>query len=210
MRIGIYGGSFNPVHNGHIHLAGTAIEELGLDRLYLIPSRISPHRSTAEYVAPEDRLEMLRLACKGSRYRKILRVSDYELRSDRVSYTIYTVEEFRRRFPKEELVLLIGSDMLLSFDKWHRYEDILHEVTLAAFSREEGDLEELRKKAEELGKYGKVLISRAEPVVVSSTEIRKKIAKNENYSCYLDKNVVQYIRSGNLYADKNAEGEAEG
>ena len=209
MRIGIYGGSFNPVHNGHIHLAGTAIEELGLYRLYLVPSRISPHKSSSEYVSPEDRLTMLRLACKGSRYRDILRVSDFELKTDRISYTIYTVEEFRRRFPKEELVLLIGSDMLLSFDKWHRYEDILREVTLAAFSREEGDLEELEKKADELRRFGRVILSKADPVVVSSTEIRKKIAKNENYSCYLDKNVVQYIRSGNLYADEKADKEAE-
>lgn len=200
MRIGIYGGSFNPVHNGHIHLAGTAIEEFGLDRLYLIPSRISPHRSSSEYVSPEDRLEMLRLACKGSKYGRILRVSDYELRSERVSYTIYTVEEFRRRFPNEELVLLIGSDMLLSFDTWNRFEDILRQVTLAAVSREEGDMEILEKKASELRKYGRVLISKASPVVISSTELRKKISKNENCSCYLDKNVVQYIRSRNLYS----------
>ena len=136
-------------------------------------------------------------------------MSDFELKTDRISYTIYTVEEFRRRFPKEELVLLIGSDMLLSFDKWHRYEDILREVTLAAFSREEGDLEELEKKADELRRFGRVILSKADPVVVSSTEIRKKIAKNENYSCYLDKNVVQYIRSGNLYADEKADKEAE-
>ncbi len=196
MRIGIYGGSFNPVHNGHIHLALSAVSELGLDRLYLVPSKISPHRSMAEYVPEEDRLEMLRLACKAS---DRLEVCDYELRSDRVSYTIYTVEEFRRHFPDDELFLLVGSDMLMIFDQWNRFEDILRECTLAVVSRCEGDMPELEKKAEELSSFGNIVICRAEPLEVSSSDIRKKIAKNKKYSCYLDENVVQYIRLKKLY-----------
>lgn len=196
MRIGIYGGSFNPVHNGHIHLALTAVSELELDRLYLVPSKISPHRSSAEYVPEEDRLEMLRRACRVS---DRLKVCDYELRSDRVSYTIFTVEEFRRRFPDDELFLLVGSDMLMIFETWNRFADILRECTLAVVSRCEGDIPELERKAEELRKYGNIVICRAEAVEVSSTDIRKKIAKNQKYSCYLDKNVVQYIRLKKLY-----------
>ncbi len=196
MRIGIYGGSFNPVHNGHIHLALSAVSELGLDRLYFVPSKISPHRSMAEYVPEEDRLEMLRLACRVS---DRLEVCDYELRSERVSYTIYTVEEFRRRFPDDELFLLVGSDMLMIFDQWNSFEDILRECTLAVVSRCEGDMPELEKKAEELRCFGDIVICRAEPLEVSSSEIRKKIAKNKKYSCYLDENVVQYIRLKKLY-----------
>ena len=196
MRIGIYGGSFNPVHNGHIHLALTAVSELELDRLYLVPSKISPHRSSAEYVPEEDRLEMLRRACRVS---DRLEVCDYELRSDRGSYTIFTVEEFRRRFPDDELFLLVGSDMLMIFETWNRFADILRECTLAVVSRCEGDIPELERKAEELRRYGNIVICRAEAVEVSSTDIRKKIAKNQKYSCYLDKNVVQYIRLKKLY-----------
>ena len=115
MRIGIYGGSFNPVHNGHIHLALSAIDELELDKIYLVPSLISPHRSSAEYAPPDDRLEMLRLACRVS---EKLDVSDYEIKSCRKSYTIYTVREFRRLFPNDELFLLVGSDMLMIFETW--------------------------------------------------------------------------------------------
>lgn len=196
MKIGIYGGSFNPVHNGHIHLALTAVRELGLDRVFLVPSGVSPHRSSEEYVSGEDRLAMLRLA---AREHEKLEVCDYELRQPGRSYTIYTVEHFRSLFPEDELYLLVGSDMLMSFDTWNRYEDILRQVTLAVVSRNEGDIEELEKKSEELRKYGKITVLRADPVVISSTEIRKKIAKNEKFSCYLDENVVQYIRSGNLY-----------
>ena len=197
MRIGIYGGSFNPVHNGHIHLAETAVTEFGLDRLYLLPSKRSPHRSMAEYAPDEDRLEMLRLA---SSHNDRLFVSDYEIKSDRVSYTIYTVEYFRQQFPADELFLLVGSDMLLSFDTWFRFEDILAAVTLCVVSREQGDIPELKRKANELRKFGDILISEAAPTVISSTEVRKKIAKNKDFSCYLDENVVQYIRSKGLYS----------
>lgn len=196
MKIGIYGGSFNPVHNGHIHLALSAIEELKLDKIYLVPSGISPHRSSAEYASPEDRLAMLKLACDVS---EKLDVCDYEIKSERKSYTIYTIKEFRRRFSDDELFLLVGSDMLMIFEKWNQFEDILKEVTLVVVSRKNGDIEILREKAEKLRKYGKITICGTEPMEVSSTEIRKKIEKNEKFSCYLDKNVVQYITSKNLY-----------
>jgi nicotinate-nucleotide adenylyltransferase len=197
MRIGIFGGSFNPIHNGHIHLARAAAEEFGLEKIYLVPSRISPHKSSDEYVSGEDRLAMLRLAVADD---PLFVVSSYELSSDRVSYSIYTVEHFHRRHPEDELYLLVGSDMLLSFDRWYRYEDILSEVTLCVVSREQGDMKLLKKKAAELGRAGDIVISSSAPVVVSSTEVRKKIAKNKNFACYLNENVVQYIRSKGLYS----------
>lgn len=197
MRIGIYGGSFNPVHKGHIHLAHSAKRDFGLDRVYFVPSRISPHRSSAEYVSGRDRMEMLRLACENE---DGFEICGYELENDCVSYTVYTVEYFRSRFPGDELFLLVGSDMLLCFDSWYRFEDILSEATVCVVSRAEGDMEQLRKKAEELRKFGHILISSSMPEVISSTEVRKKIAKNENFTCYLDENVVQYIRLRGLYS----------
>lgn len=200
MKTGIFGGSFNPVHNGHIHLAETIMRELELDRIFFVPSRISPHRSTAEYVSGEHRLEMLRLACQ---YKDGLEVSSYELDADRVSYSIYTAEHFRQLYPEDELYLLVGSDMLLCFDKWYRFEDILAQASLAVASRQDGDLAELEKKAQELSRYGRIYISRSSPEIVSSTEIRKKIAKNCDLTCYLDENVVQYIRLNGLYCQNS-------
>ena len=196
MKTGIFGGSFNPVHKGHIHLAESVRDELGLDRIFLVPSGISPHRSSAEYASAEDRLEMLRLACKGKRG---LEVCDFEVKSSRISYTIYTIEHFRRSFPDDELFLLAGSDMLLSFDQWYRYRDILANAVLAVVSREDGDSVILAEKAERLSEFGQIIVCKAPPVMVSSTKIRKKIAKNEDWSCYLNENVVQYIRLKGLY-----------
>ncbi len=200
MKIGIYGGSFNPVHKGHIHLAESAVKEFELDMIYFVPSRISPHRSSAEYVSGEDRLEMLRIATSGN---PLFHVSDYELKIDRTSYSVYTVEHFRQKFPNDELFLLVGSDMLLSFDKWYCFEKILSEVTLLVVSRNSGDIDSLRKKSCELSEYGKILISSALPEEISSTEIRKNFHKNSDFSCYLDKNVVQYIRLKGLYSGDN-------
>ena len=202
MRIGIYGGSFNPIHNGHIHLAEAAMKDFGLDRIYLVPSKISPHRSSAEYASGEDRLEMLRLATADE---KNMEVSDFEIKTDRVSYTIYTVEHFRSMFPNDELCLLVGSDMLLSFEKWFRFEDILSQVTLCAVSRNKGDMELLREKASFLSQYGCVRISEAPPIEISSTIVRKNIEKNTDCTCYLHKNVVQYIRSKGLYSGRGEE-----
>ncbi len=196
MRTGIYGGSFNPVHNGHIRNVQSAADELGLDRVYLVPSRISPHRSSADYASGGDRLEMLRLACADD---PRLIPCDYELKREAVSYSIYTVEHFRRLLPDDELFLLVGSDMLMCFDKWYRFEDIMREVTLCASTRSGDDRAELCRKAEELGKYGKVIVTESCPIVVSSTKVRKKIAKNEDFTCYLHENVVQYIRLKKLY-----------
>lgn len=200
MNIGIYGGSFNPVHKGHTHLAESAVKDFGLDMVYFVPSGISPHRSGKEYVSGEDRLEMLRLATSGKPF---FRVSDYELRNERVSYSVYTVRHFRRKFPDDRLFLMVGSDMLLSFDKWYCFKEILSEVTLTVVSRKAGDLDSLKQKAVELSIYGEILISDALPEVVSSTEIRKNFRKNYDSACYLDKNVVQYIRLKGLYSGDN-------
>ncbi len=200
MKTGIYGGSFNPVHNGHMHLAETVMKDYGLDRIYFVPSKISPHRSSAEYVSGTDRLEMLRLACSDN---DRFHVSDYELKQNRISYSVYTVEHFRRKYPEDDLFLLIGSDMLLTFDTWYCFDKILSYVNLCVVSRNIGDNDTLRRKARILSPGNKIFISTAPPEVVSSTDIRKKILKNSDFSCYLDEKVVQYIRLKNLYTADN-------
>lgn len=162
----------------------------------MLPSRISPHRSSDEYASGEDRMEMLKRAC--SRHPRLI-PCDFELKNNRKSYTIYTVEEFRRRFPEDELFLLVGSDMLLSFDSWCSFEDILKEASLVCVSRNSGDHEALEKKAGYLRNFGNIIICNAVPLEISSSAIRKKIAENEKISCYLDENVVQYISSNKLY-----------
>ncbi len=197
MKIGLFGGSFNPIHNGHIHLAKSIKDTFNLNKIIFIPSKKSPHKSNEEYVSNEHRLNMCRLAIQDI---PNFEVSNFEISRDTISYTIYTVRYFKSIYPNDELYLLIGSDMLLSFDTWKNFKEIMQNVTLAVVSRENGDMSALQEKANELSKYGKILIASVQPIEVSSTDIRKNIRFNKDYSCNLNKKVVQYIKSNGLYS----------
>lgn len=196
MRIGIFGGTFNPVHNGHIHLAKAAYEWLKLDKLIIVPSNIPPHKSSEGICPNSIRLQMCRLAFSDHIN---FEVSDYEMERAGKSYSIYTVEHFRQMYPQSDLFLIVGSDMFLSFDKWYRYEQILKTVSLAVVSRNVDDIRLLEDKADDLSVYGDTYIIRVPSYPVSSTEIRGKIKNGEKYSCYLPEKVVQYISLNNLY-----------
>ncbi len=196
MRIGLFGGSFNPPHLGHMHLAESVHDALELDEVRLIPSKISPHRSMAEYAPEEDRLAMCRLAAEGYPW---LKAEDYELRQERVSYTFNTVRHFADLYPEAELFWLIGGDMLKSFTTWYRWEEILQYTALAAMAREEGEYAELQEAAAYLQQYGKICLVDVESFPVSSTKIREMVGKCQNYPCYLPEKIVQYIEEKNLY-----------
>lgn len=199
-RIALFGGSFNPVHNGHFNLVKETAEKNGIDRVFVIPTFISPFKKdSGGFVADgKDRLQMCRLAFEGLPY---VTVSDWELSQSEVSYSVNTVSHFREEFTDDELFFIMGSDMLLSFDRWHRYKDILALCTVIAASRENGgsDIERLREKAAQLSEYGKVIVTEISAFELSSSEIREKIIKNCDLSCYMNENVVKYIVANNVY-----------
>ncbi len=208
MRIGLFGGSFNPPHLGHMHLAESVHDALSLDEVWLIPSKISPHRSMAAYAPEEDRLAMCRLAASDYLW---MRAEDYELRQERVSYTCYTVEHFAQQRPDDSFWLLMGSDMLMSFTTWHNWQEIMRHVRLAGIAREPGEYEKLLAQAEYLRQYGETDIVNVDSFTVSSTKIREMIRKRQNYPCYLPEKIVQYIMKKNLYAgSENHEVSGEG
>lgn len=196
MRIGIFGGSFNPPHLGHMHLAESVHDALHLDEVWLVPSKISPHRSMAAYAPEADRLEMCRLAAQCYPW---MRAEDYELSQNQVSYTYYTVEHFTQMRPQDEFVLLMGSDMLESFTTWHRWQEILQCTALAGIAREPGETERLLACAQELRQYGEISIVNVESFAVSSTKIREMVKNSQDYSCYLPEKIVQYIKMRKLY-----------
>ncbi len=196
-RIGLFGGSFNPIHNGHLHLVQAARDSLLLDAVILIPARVSPFKQhAAEIVTAADRLTMCSLAAEELPF---CSVDSFELERDAVSYTCYTVEHFRALYPDDELVVLLGSDMFLSFHKWYRWQDILKDAALGVVSRETDDWHLLEKQRRFLLQYGRIFLCRAEAYTISSTKIRENIKKQKDFSCYLPKKVVQYILSHDLY-----------
>ena len=149
-RIALFGGSFNPIHNGHLHLAQTVHQQCGLDRMLLMPSGTAPHKSSDAYAPAADRLAMCRLAAEPYPW---LEVSDYELTKPGKSYTVETLRYLHSRFPEDALFLLTGSDMLLSFDSWYCWQEILTLAGLLCVSRGTEPEDVLRQKAAELSSF---------------------------------------------------------
>ena len=201
MRRAVFGGSFDPVHKGHVNLVNQIYGAVPLDEIIIMPAWISPFKQDPEQApaSASDRLEMCRLAFGELPF---VTVSDYEASRADVSYTVNTLRHFREIHPDDELFFIMGSDMLLSFEKWYRYEEILSLCTIIAASRESGqaDLEILRNQAERLGEFGRVMVVPTSVYEMSSTEIREKIKKNSDISCYVPENVVKYISEHGLYS----------
>ena len=203
MKIGIYGGTFNPIHTGHIHAARQAQQALGLDKLLMIPDRIAPHKQIPfGSPTPEQRLEMLRLAVAGE---PGIEVSDIELKREGKSYSYLTVEAIREAYPDAEIYLLMGTDMFLSFHTWMKPERITAEATLAVMYRgEKGEAAKIEARKAEMEAEGvRVALVKNDTINISSTQLRRLIA----FRCaseFLPNGVGDYIRENSLYdADAN-------
>ncbi|WP_124098434.1 nicotinate (nicotinamide) nucleotide adenylyltransferase [Ruminococcus sp. Marseille-P6503] len=198
MNIGIFGGTFNPVHNGHVRLLKSVMNEVSFEKVIVLPSRIPPHKQAEQLADGEDRLTMCRLAFEDIAGAE---VSDWELRQSGKSYSVITLRHFRRLYPEAKFFFIMGSDMLLSFHEWYRYEEILSLASLICISRSGSDTaDKMRKYAAGLkAEGGEIIILEEEPFEVSSTQIREMIKKSGDYTCYLNKNVVKYIMDKNLY-----------
>jgi len=142
MKIGIYGGTFDPPHLGHMEAARAALAQMNLDRLLIIPDREPPHKDLAEEAAsPQQRLAMAALMADGLGPRA--EASDLELRREGKSYTADTVEAIHEAFPEDELWLLMGTDMFLTIQNWYQPERIFQYAGVAAFSRSQEDTQEI-------------------------------------------------------------------
>ena len=193
MKIGIYGGTYNPPHTGHMQAAAEAVRLLKLDKLLLIPDRIAPHKEIPTgSPTPEQRLEMLRIAAGGQ---PEMEVSDIELKREGPSFSYLTVEQLRAQYPDAELILLMGTDMFLSFHTWREPERITKHATLGVFYRgEKGEKEKIQARRAEMEKTGaKVELLENKILSISSTQLRRLLA----FRCadeFLPAGVGAYIR----------------
>ncbi len=175
MRIAVYGGSFNPPHLGHVEAARTAARELAPDRFLIIPASIPPHKALSEgSPTAEERLALCRLAFADIPGAEI---SDLELRREGKSYSYDTVRFLLGKHPGAELFLVIGTDMLESFEEWYQFRYLLESCALAVLAREEDDHERIAETAERLKKeYGaKIVLLKHEPLEMSSERIRERL-----------------------------------
>ena len=197
MRIGIFGGSFDPVHLEHLHLAQAAISSLVLDKLFVVPAHTPPHKKGKTLTSDKARLKMCRLAFS---LLDKAEVSDYEIEKGGVSYTFETCERFKSLYPNAELFWLVGTDMLRNFPSWREPNRILASATLAVCARAEKS-EWLKTEKEKFFRlFGKEFaVIDYEGKDVSSTMIRVKAAAGEDVSDLVGETVATYIRQNGLY-----------
>jgi nicotinate-nucleotide adenylyltransferase len=193
VRIGVFGGTFDPPHVGHLILAADAIDSLRLDRLIFVPAGLQPFKVDSPAIASgSDRVEMLRLAA-GDDHRYA--VEDTEIRREGLSYTVDTLEEIARKNVEAQLFLLVGQDTLAGFDGWKRPARIRELATLAVMQRAGSDSGEAR------GPAGVMAIS-SRRVDVSSTEIRDRLAAGRSIRGFVAEPVERFIAARGLYGKR--------
>lgn len=204
MKIGIYGGTFNPPHLGHVTAARAVFELLKLDRLLVIPAGLPPHKDLPDHSpTATQRLEMTRLAAEQMGLDGKVEVVDIELSRAGKSYTSDTLAQLKERYPDDELWLLMGTDMFLTLQAWHAPEEILSLAGIAAFGRTEADTEELfsvqRDYLYKTYPQARIFTLTIPGVIdVSSTELRQKLAAGEG-GALLPPAVYGYILRQGLY-----------
>lgn len=198
MKIGILGGTFNPIHNGHIQLAQYCKNEVSLDKIFLIPTYTPPHKISKDLANETHRLNMCSLASENL---EGFEVCDIEIKRQGTSYTFETLNSLKEIYPDDELHLIMGADMFLTLDKWKNPESIFANAVIIAIPRNDSDKEELERYyntvIKDMGAKAVILPNNVQ--TVSSTFIRENIGEYKTISDLIDKKVYEYIISNNLY-----------
>ncbi len=198
LRVGIYGGAFAPIHQGHVEAAKAFMSQMWLDVLFVIPTGESPHKEMDRSASAADRMEMCRLAFEGI---DGVIVSDIEIRRGGESYSVDTLREMADG--DRRLFLLCGTDMMLTLDEWNDADEIF-KLSYPVYIRRENDrsLDQkiIEKNTEYFEKYGKYVIKLDAPVIeISSSDIREMIKRGEDVARFIDPRVLKYIDEKGLY-----------
>ncbi len=216
-RLGLFGGTFNPIHNGHVLAALEIRRRLGMRHLFFIPSAQPPHKDGLGLVSAHDRLEMVRLAI---RPHSGLEVSDIEIRRGGRSYTIDTIQHFKASGPRRELYFLVGMDAFLEIDTWKRSKQLFEEAAFVVMSRPPHDMTDaLRARLERFigrnisddyhfeadrdrfrhPRNPPIILMRVAPVDISSSRIRAMLARGESTDMWIPPAVADFIARKGLY-----------
>jgi nicotinate-nucleotide adenylyltransferase len=190
-RLGIFGGTFDPPHLGHLIEAQFAATELGLDKLLFVPAGEHPLKSYAGMASVQDRYEMTRLAIRGN---PLFEISDIEIKREGKSYTINTIEQVKKIYAPKELFLLVGIDNVEIFSQWHRIDEILDACKVVVLSRMINDDYVLSPSLLE-----KITILDSPIIEISSTEIRELIADRKSIRYLVSDSVMEHIAEKKLY-----------
>ncbi len=194
-KIGVFGGSFNPIHNGHIYVADKVKEILSLDDVVFIPTGIAPHKDNSDFASKEHRYNMVKSAVENK-----YSVSDIEIRTDKVCYAVDTMTEIKKMYANDELYYIIGADSLITFMQWKEPLKLFDMLHIVVVDREGADIDKVADDYRK--KYGaKITICHIEEYNVSSTEIRNLIKNNSSCNGLVPYKTEEYIIKHRLYTE---------
>ena len=197
-RVGILGGTFDPVHNGHLLLGEQAYREYGLDEIWFMPSKNPPHKSSLDIVSEDLRSDMIRLAIQGAPQYIF---SDFELRHEGTTYTAETLKRLQQEYPADRFYFLMGGDSFFQLETWYHPEQIMKLTTILAFSRNGETDRQMQARADELAhRYeADIRLLSMEEMPVSSSLIRDRVQNGQPVGALVPPAVEEYIRTNHLY-----------
>jgi nicotinate-nucleotide adenylyltransferase len=198
MRLGVFGGTFDPIHIGHLLIAQVALEEAQLDRVLFIPAGVNPLKVGKKAASGEHRLKMVELAIAGTPQ---FAVSDWEVRRPGPSYTVDTLQYIREQHPDAELFLIIGADNLKLLPRWKQIERIAEMATILALTRPGTDLRESAERAVEMlsSLRSRIRLVEIPGLDISSTWLRDRMVHNRSVAHLLPAEVIRYCKENKLY-----------
>lgn len=197
-KIGILGGTFDPIHNAHLLLGESAREQFGLDRVIYIPNNLAHMPNRKEISGAEERYQMVKMAINDNPY---FTCSRLEIDKPAGSYTIDTIEDLKVMYPGDELYLILGADSVIGIDSWYRAKDLLRSCIILAAIRQEDDIAALDKKRRELqSDFGAdIRLLTFNRIDISSTDIRERIKKGRSARYMLPDECIEFICIKGLY-----------
>ena len=197
-RIGILGGTFDPIHNAHLLLGESAREQFNLDRVIYIPNNLAHLPNRTEITPGDVRYQMVKMAISDNPYFTCSRI---EIDKPEGTYTYNTIQELKVMYPGDELYLILGGDSIIGIDTWYRAKDLLTSCTILAAVREDDDLAALDKKRNELKKIynADIRLLKFNRIDISATEIRQRIRSGRSVRYMLPDEVIEFLCIKGLY-----------
>lgn len=201
-RVGLMGGTFDPIHIGHLMLAECAYEQFGLEQVWFLPSGNPPHKTDRRGGATDrERLEMVELAIRDNPH---FALNPEEMQREGYTYTRDTLRLMRRKYPDTEFYFIIGADSLMAFDTWKDPESICHDCVLAVAVRDQLDTEVMGQKMQELEEkfQARIYLLQTPDVEISSSSLRNMQRAGRSIRYYVTDGVFEYINKNRIYSNE--------
>ena len=200
-RIGIFGGTFDPIHHGHLIIAQSALETFNLNKVIFIPAGVPPHKSTDVVTSSEHRFKMVQLAIQLHPH---FQISDRELVQEGPSYTYHTLTYFQQLYPKADLYLIVGADSMMEINTWYRYKEWIAIPNILVMNRPGSSADQLQQRINHYqNAYGaRIQLIHSPWLEIASSQLRKRAAEGKSLHYFVPETVAEYIVSHQLYKSR--------